>query len=42
MQNCITLMAVTHTHTHTQGNLTNKEKHNGMMYLCNFEMLKII
>ena len=45
MQNAVSLMAVTHTHTHThtQYNLINKKiKHKGMMYLCIFEMFKII
>ena len=43
MQNAKTLMAVTHTHTHTQYNLIKEKlKHKDMMYLCNFEMFKII
>ena len=31
------------THTHTRDDLKNKKtKHKDMMYLCDFEMLKII
>ena len=38
MQNTTNLMAV----THTQDNLIKEIKHKGMMYLCNFKLLKII
>ena len=39
----VTVGAVTHTHTHTQDNLKNKKiKHKDMMYLCDFEIFKII
>ena len=41
----VTLEAVTHTHTQTnkQDNLINKRiKHKDMMYLCNFDVFKII
>ena len=30
------------THTHTQGNLIENKKHKDMMYLCFFEICKII
>ena len=44
MINAKTLGAVTHTHTHTHTiQLKNgKIKHKDMMYLCNFELYKII
>ena len=44
MQKAVTIEALTHTHTHThtQGNLINDKKHKDMMYLCNFELRKII
>ena len=39
----VTVGAVTHTHTHTQGNLIKEKiKHTGMIYLCDFRMFKII
>ena len=41
----VTVGAVTHTHTHThtQGNLIKEKiKHKGMIYLCDFNMFKII
>ena len=39
----VTVGAVTHTHTHTQGNLIKEKiKHKGMIYLCDFRMFKII
>ena len=45
MRKAVTVGAVTHTHTHThtQYNLIEEKiKHKGMMYLCNFNVCKII
>ena len=40
----VTVGAVTHTHTHTHtGNLIKEKiKHKDMIYLCDFNMFKII